>query len=313
MLEKFCIPSNLSWRSKYFDAFTCEIPKDQRRTILRYQIPFDKKKEQELILRHPNIANDRTLYYQRLAGAVQNQYSASRYLSKQEISSILTFEKVERIKKDGLTTIFMSTQPIRPIRQMLKDETDTLQMVTLLMRLATILRDLNQLEPPVAHRGFDIDEIFVTEDDHYLLGGLYYTVWDDNSQAPPYLDEHPHNLPRVHQMGRIGESYDDVYTLAALGWSIFAGCPIGSELPPMLVYPMYAPEPVAQAIMIGLSGEPDALSQFRKSLVMCRRKLVKGEIENKTFPLIDKYTSTFVEDINTYCDVTITEKGDDSK
>ena len=310
MLEKYCSDSNLSWRSKYYDAFTYTDKQEIKHTILRYQIPYPKLREQELFLKYPTLEQDKTFYYQRLAHAVQNQFNASRYLSKQEISSILTFDQVEKTQKDCVTTIFFSTPPIRPIRHLLKDETDTLQAVTILMRLATILRDLNQLEPPVSLRGFDIDEIYVTDDDRYLLGGLYYTVWDDSSQAPIYLPERPNNLPRTHQMGRIGESYDDVYTLAALAWSIFAGCPIGSELPPLLVYPMYAPEEVAQAITIGLSGEPDALVQFRKRLVQCRKKLVTGEIENKTFPLIDKYKSTFVEDINTYCDVTHSEKGD---
>ena len=71
---------------------------------------------------------------------------------------------------------------------------------------------------------------------------------------------------------------------------------------------MYAPEEIAQAIKLGLAAEVDALAVFRKKLVHCRKKLVNGEIENITIPLIDKYTSTFVADIDSYCEVTQNEK-----
>lgn len=301
MLNKACIPSNFAWKSNFCDVYS-SIQKDgTKKTIFRYRFPLEPEQERELFLRLRLAEADRTVYYQKLAAAVQNQFAASVYLKKQDIASLLYFTQVERETDKQVSYVYLATEEIVPLSQVWNGKTDTLKVVTLLYRLATILRDLNQISPPVAHRGISFDDIYVTPDRRFLLGGFFYTVWQDDQSPPAYVPGRPHNLTRIHQMGRIGESYDDVYTLAALAWTIFSGCPIGSELPPApLPYPMYAPEEAAAAITTGLSCLPESLQEFRKGISHCRKGLLNGKIQNQEIPLCRPYHSIYVEDPDSY-------------
>lgn len=248
-----------------------------------------------MILRNGWNSFDRTAYYQRLAMMVQNQYDASKFLKEHNIPSILHFQDVQTVEDGSSTKIYLATQPVTPIRKTtLSEQTDTLTVVGVLLRLSTILRDLSNLTPPFVHRGLDMDEIYLTEDNKILLSGFFYSQWADSAPIP-YLPEIPHNIPQSLQCGAKGSPGDDLYMLASIAWSIFSGCPIGSQLPNgPTVYPMYAPEEIAQAIQIGLQGRTTDIMAFRKKLTECRKKLVKSEIPNVNIPLFNKYKRVFI-------------------
>lgn len=293
-------PENKVANHRYGAIYNIENEDGTIQSVFEYCIPFRKEVDEELVYRYGLNAKERDIYYQNLASAVQNQFDTCSFLKQQNIRSILTFSQVQKVRDGDITKIYLATEKVVPITEtLLADKITTLSALEIILRLTVVIRDLNNLNPPLCHGGLDIEEVYINEDNLFLLGGFFYSGIQ-GEKKPPFLCDCP-NLIKISDAGS-SPSTMDVKTLAGIAWSIFAGLAPGTPPPPgPLVFPQYATEDIAQAIALGWSGTAD-IAMFRRKLSDCRARIKNGTNPNKEIPLMKKYTSTFAV-VKTYANV----------
>lgn len=289
MLESFCTKENVAWESPLVTAFHYLTEDNTSRTVLRYQIPFPADKEKLFMERYGLPASKRMEFYQTLVRCIQQQIKASAHLIANEVSSILPFHEVEQIRtEDGTTNIYLSTERVTPIQEkLLRGQIDAIDAVNVLLRLSIILRDANKEPASLTIRGLDIHEVYMTEDNKILLGGLYYAGSPNLPEPPGFLPScSSHVFPTVLQ-GGIGDPGTDMYSLACLGWNLFSGLPLEVKLPDhLLVFPQYASQELAECLWIGRSGDADKVAAFRRKLSESRKQMGKDpELQKQKIPL----------------------------
>lgn len=291
-LHQLITPESKKWNHRYGNAYSVCNNSGKWQTVFEYCIPFPKAFETEFCYRNNICPSDKTSFYQRLAYAVQNHFNVSQSLHQNAVQSILTISTTQTLKEDGITKIYLASEPVVPITQeLLCGKIYALTAINIILRLATVIRDLSKMEKPIFYRGFDINEVFLNEENKILLGGFFYSGTDDSS-TPAYLHDCPDCVLRAFNPALNGTS-QDIRILSGITWGIFAGMPPGTMPPPgPLIYPRYAPEDLAQVIAYGWSGTADIFT-FRRRLLEVRKKLAKGEIPNNEIPLMTKYKSRF--------------------
>lgn len=287
-LSQFCTAENLVWENRYAKGFHANVSGEEIHTIMRYQIPFSPDAEKIFMMKYGVEPAARKGFYQNLARCVQQQIKTAMILADSKVPSVLQIYHVEQERtSEGITNIYLETDRIWPIKEkLLKDKIDRTAAITIVARLSIILRDIAKGPHSISHRGLDIDEIFVNTEDRIILGGFYYASSPGLPAAPPYLAGKPNNLSPTHLRGEKGDAADDIRTLSCIAWNLFSGVPMEAQLPEYLnVFPQYATEDLANALLFGRCAKAGDSVQFRKLISDCRKRIAKDDERSVYIPI----------------------------
>ena len=74
--------------------------------------------------------------------------------------------------------------------------------------------------------------------------------------------------------------------LAQVGWNLFSGDPFDAEqIGGKTVFPEYATETIADALLLGLSGKDEFCNSFRRKLLECRKALNQDKLADFPIPI----------------------------
>lgn len=280
------LPSKIPvWQGTYCRAFALSEPAEK--TILQFRIPYTADEEAILLTKFQMSPGDRLPYYETLVKCIQRELSVSEYLKHSGIPSILYFEDIYQEQQDGVTSIFLQSEPIWPIKErLLRGAVSKLTVLDVFLRLLTILRDLAKVG--VTHRGIDMNEVYLNASDHILLGGFYYADCPGMDTPPPYLPEHPKYLPDVFLQGETGSLGTDAQTVFRLMYNAFSGLPIETlwRNPPN-IQPEYASEELTDLIFWGLQCKDQELNPLRRKLSGYRKVLAKTAEAKERIPILE--------------------------
>lgn len=284
-----CIRENVAWESQLYTAYNSTDEFGIPTTLFCYQIPFSAEKEAQLLERYSIDPEHRMGFYRDLLICVQNSISVSAALISGGVPSILGFSNVEQVQRiNGTSYIILESERVRPITQTILSETVTpITLLDIGTRLSMILRDIGMSETNrIIHRGLDMNEVFLNEQNRILLGGFYYSYSSASSDCPKYLPMRPAIVPPALIQGATGSAGTDTQMLAALLWNLFSGLPYDTPVDPYYrVFPEYANEEIAQALLMGLSCSDQGINLFRRRLQACRKLLTQMEGADIQIPI----------------------------
>ncbi len=289
-LAKYCVPENLAWQGlvgKAYHYTKKTLSGDSEKTVFRYQIPFPADVEAVYLARYGLSDADRLGFYQNLVRCIQREVDVTRFLKSHSVSSILSFSEVEQLRDDnGIIHIFLETERIYPIlrQQLGGKEVSALTVIDILYRLSIIFRDINRVG--VVHRGFDLEEVYITSDNKILLGGFFYASCPGVIPYTEYLPHLPPYLPKNLRSGGTGSQNSDIQSLSVLAWNLFSGGAYDLSLnTAYLVRPEYAPQEIIETILLGLRCKDEECNSFRRQLLNARKSLSKTEYADQMLPL----------------------------
>lgn len=279
VLAAACSPENVAWETDLLTAFHYRNENGEMKTVMRYQVPLDPDKEAVYIAKHGIAPAERMGFYQNLVRCIQREVSVSEYLNKADVPSVLSYSKVEQEKSEkGTVYIYLETEQVWPATEkLLCDSISASTLLDLIYRLSIILRDISKDGIDVVHRGLDLREVYINAENRVRLSGFFYAACPNFGEYPSYLPGRPVNLPYVLLNGDSGHQGYDIMTLAILSWNLFSGNPYDARLTSnRLVFPEYATEEITDALLCGMSGNPENCNLFRRKLSDCRKQLSKN-------------------------------------
>lgn len=283
----------IQWRTKYAVAYY-----DGPKMVIRYRFPYSKIREAQLLGAYNLSPKDRLPYYRTLSAMVERNIVVSNYLKSQGISSILFFEKTYQQQEDnGIIGMYcVPEEPITPITHSLfSTDCNALQALDVFLRLTHILRDIHQTPDSLSLRYLDLEDVYLTEDNKIKLGGFFYASAEGLDVPPPYLQDAAPVMPDTLNAGAAGDIGADMQILCQIAWNIFSGLPwdtshtaISKKIPPR-----YAPPQLLAVLELGLNGNADDFSVFRKLLLSCRKELAKTPFAQQHIPMKAPYRKEY--------------------
>ena len=270
---------------------------DRKVSVFCVQIPYASEREAIDFAKYGIDASGRKGYYKTMLDGVQRHIAVMQYLKEKEVPSVLVPEQITQEKVDGVNYIFVQTQAVSPIQQVLfcNQEIELLTLLDIFIRLTVVVRDLAQAQ--IHHRGISLDEVFLTEDNRIVVGGFYYADAVGGEQPiVPYLPQHGKYLPPELLAGEPGTQAADMRTLAQMLYNFCAGVPWDTQWPAKPnIAPAYAPPELIPALLLGLNCKEEECNAFRRRLLDARKAIAKSESKDIRIPIHHR-----VENIYTY-------------
>ena len=277
------LPQTALWQTKYAAAYM-----EDDRMVIRYQFPYTKDREANLLGAYAILPKERMSYYQTLIAMCERNIAISNYFKSENVPSILTFEHTcQRQEENGVICIdCYPDTPVTPITQSyLSGNFTVLTALDIFLRLAHILRDISKTPMSPVLRYLDMDDVYLTQDNKILLGGFYYAAAEGLPAPPPYLKDAAPVVDRPPEL-QIEDAGTDMRILAKIAWNIFSGLPwdTAHTNESLRIPPRYAPIPLLKALNIGLEGYASDCNSFRKRLMAYRKELAKTDYANQIIP-----------------------------
>lgn len=260
--------------------------------IIRYRFPYSRQREAELLGAHNLTPADRLPYYQTLSEMIERSFMLTEHLQAEAVPSILTFESTYQKQEDsGIICIYgVPHEPVTPVSQALfASDCNALSALSVFLRLAHVLRDINKSPKSPVLRYLDLDDVYLTQSNKILLSGFYYAAADTFRDPPAYLPDAAPIVPDDIRHGATGNPGTDMQILAQIAWNVFSGLPWDCAHTPLSqrIPPCYAPDSLRNALELGLAGDINTCNQFRKQLMQCYKELSKTDFA-ETFILTKK-------------------------
>lgn len=283
------------WSDFFADAFSVQAEEETAKTLFRYQIPFPEEKEAIYFAKCGVPESKRKDYYKNMLGCVQRHIAICQHLKEQGVSSILYPEQITQEKAGNSNYIFIQTQSVRPILPALFGgaQIGILTLLDVFIRLSVVARDLSQAG--VSHRGFRLDEVYLTPDERIVVGGLYYATGPKQASIIPYMPGQSRPLPKELLSGQ-GSQALDMRTLAMILYNLGVGVPWDTQWPKQSrIAPSLMPKEVIPVIQFGLNCKEEECNAFRRKLLDCRKAISKTDSGHWQIPIRHR-----MENIYTY-------------
>lgn len=287
-LQDICIEKNFAWESRLGKAYHYEDEEGNAKTVFRYQIPFSPDKEAMFLSQYNVALADRMKFYQTLVRCIQRQVNVSEHLSSLGVPSILCFSRTEQEQaENGLVSIYLETEQVWPIMdQLLTNEVPSLTLLDVVSRLSIILRDIYKAPACVAHRGLDLNEVYINGSNRILLGGFFYASCEALGPYPEYLPCRPPHIPYQLAHGGPGSHKTDIQTLSFTAWNLFSGIPHDANwATKRMPLPEFASAELVEALLLGMAGEDEVCNLFRRKLTDYRKLLLKESKYQRLIPI----------------------------
>lgn len=287
-LRDACKPENFAWESELADAYHFTNENGFIRTVLHYQIPLPENKQVFFMTKYGLRGSDLRQFYQNLVRCLQQEVAVSKYLTRARVSSVLSFSAMEQARDEaGTSHIYLETEQIWPvIGKVLVNPTPYITVMDVIYRLSIVLRDISKDSVGVVHRGLDLNEVYINNEDRIKVGGFFYSYCPDVYGWPDYLPNRPSNLPMGFLNGEKGHQGLDIMTLALIAWNLFSGNPHDAKLVDgRWVFPAYANQELVDALFLGMSGNEENCQSFRRRWQDCRKQMSKTEFASMTLPI----------------------------
>ena len=268
---------NPEWSNSFADAFPVQTEGENLKTVFQHQIPFSGEKEAIYFAKHGIPESKRMDYYKNMLACVQRHIAICQHLKEQGVPSILYPEQVTQEKAGGSNYIFIQTQSVRPILPTIFGGTQIgiLTLLDIFIRLSVVARDLSQAG--VCHRGFRLDEVYLTQDNRIVVGGLYYATGPKQTSIIPYTPGQSRPLPSELLSGQ-GSQALDMRTLAMILYNLGVGVPWDTQWPKQpRIAPSLMPKEVIPVILFGLNCKEEECNAFRRKLLDCRKAISKTD------------------------------------
>lgn len=272
------------WQTKYAAATMQE-----GKMVIQYQFPFSRQREADLLGSYNLAPNMRLNYYQTLSTMAERNFVVADYLKSQEVPSILTFETVYQ-QQEGSTICInaIPEEPVTPITTFLfATDCNALTALDVFLRLTHILRDINKTPISPVLRYLDMDDVYLTQDNKIKLGGFYYAAADGLADPPPFLPDAAPVIPERIMSGEKGDIGTDMQALSMIAWNVFSGLPWDCKhtATSKRIAPTYAPDQLLRILEMGLNGNPEDFTAFRKLMLQCRKELAKTDFATLVIPM----------------------------
>lgn len=279
-LQDLCTKNTYAWNNGAAEAYW---PNGQ--TIFRHQIPFAPAAEAKLMAEYGMLPEQRKAYYQGVAQGLQHEIAVSKVLRQLNLKSVLTYTAAEKAESNGSIAMLLAADGrLTPLTQiLLQGNVPAITILDIISRLAVILRDLAQYG--ISHGNLSLDEIYLTSDNRILLGG-WRCASGPNLPPPPRYNPDTYKALTGRQAAT---GHSDMVDLAAIAWNLFSGQPGTIERPGMPdVAPQYATNTITAALVIGRSGDPGQLQEFRKALSAARRDLIDSGASERPISIVKR-------------------------
>ena len=297
-LSNLCAQNTSAWHSKYADVFLVSDEKQTAKTIFRYAIPFADEKDAILQKRFSLTAEDRIRYYQNLVQGIQRNRLITGQLISNHVPSILKCELIEQEQdqKTGQNIIFIQTEAVKPIEQVLFDkEINILTLLDIFIRLQIIVRDISKSPCCVSHRGIALDEVYLNADGKILLSGFYNSTSPGTPEIIPYLPDQAKHIPAELIRGAKGDAGTDMQTLTRMLYNILSGLPWNTQWKSqMRIAPAFAPPGLTDILVYGLTCTEADCNYYRRRLLNFRKDLCKTEFAAMMIPISSPYRKQFI-------------------
>ena len=293
-LHSLCSKAEPAWERDFYSAYLAEGKDGIKKTVFCYQIPLNTDLEMVMLQKCGVSASERIRLYEHILTCVQHQIEVTAYLAEKNVPNVLAFSNLEQHREGNTTYLYLETEEVYPVTERIfRSACSRIELLDLLISLSMILRDLSDLEIGVTHRGFDLSEVYLDRDNKILLGGFYYACGpkleerdSDLSAYPPYFPLAPAHLTAQLFRGESGSCGQDIQMLAQVGWNLFSGEPFDAEhVGSKNVFPEYATEEIAEALLLGLSGKEESCIAFCNKILECRKGLSKDQTEDIPVPI----------------------------
>lgn len=289
-LSDMCAQCSPAWRNQYADAFMVKDDSGQNKTVFRFAVPYNEENDAILQKRFHLAAETRRQYYQSLVQGIQRSIKITNALKIENVPSILCYEVVEQENnsKSGQNFIYIQTQAVRPIMQVLFDgDIGILTLLDIFIRLSIIVRDIGKEPWSVSHRGISMDEIYVNQENKILLGGFYYSCSAELMQPMPYLPDAPKHFPQDLVQGGAGDRGTDIQTLCLLLYNILSGLPWDTEWANIpRVAPAFAADGLERILIDGMTCTDADCNYFRRRLLNYRKDISRTALASTTVPVV---------------------------
>lgn len=295
-LHDVCTEENLSWEETLCKVYQYTDEVGIPKTVFRYQIPFPPDKETVFLNRYRIPVAERLQVYQTIVRCIERQVAVSKYLASFGLSSILTYSRIEQEKDSGnVINIYLESEQVRPILdRVLGNSVPYMTLLEVISRLSLVLRDISKPEVNVVHRGLDLCQIYINENNRILVGGFFYADCPQLGAYPAYLPCSPPHIPELLKSGAVGSPRSDVYTLSKIAWNLFSGIPYDAEwATKRLAAPEYAYGDLSRILFDGMQlSSEDTGNSFRKQINDHRKQIMR---ENISLPIIPVRTAQLKE------------------
>lgn len=287
-LAKHCVQDNLGWKTDLYSAYHFTDTEGIPKTIFHFQVPFPKETELHYLAKTGVSPADRMALYQQILLCIQRGLDISSYLGQAGVTSILSYTRAEQEADDnGIAHIYLETIHVVPVMShyLYGSSANVISVMDLIYRVALIFRDI--AKHGVIYRGFDLNEVYLTEDGKFILGGFYYADCKAVNRYTDYLPCRALNLPEPLLRGESGSQAIDIQSLCMTAWNLFSGLPHDAKLMPgRRVFPEYATEEIAQLLISGMSATTvKECNQFRRNWLNLRKKLSETDFAQAAIPL----------------------------
>lgn len=296
-LSIYCEQSPPAWRGKYADGFLI-YDKAVKKTVFRYSIPYEDDRDAILQTSYSLTSEDRLKYYQSLVQGIQRNKAITGLLKANQVPSILGCELIEQEKdqKTGRNCIYLLTEEVRPIEQVFfVSEINLLTLLDIFIRLQIIIRDIAKAPHCVTHHGISLDEVYFNADGKILLGGFYYATSPKVPGTIPFLPDYPKHLSTDLTPGANDHAGRDMQQLTKMLYNILSGLPWDTQWDTLpRVAPAFAPNELADILMVGLNCTEADCNYFRRRLLNFRKDISKTELSTMMVPICKPIRKEFV-------------------
>lgn len=287
-LASLCNSSNLAYRNYLGDVHTVvmnvvnkdtAVEEKKIMNITHISMPFGSQRE-KLVRAYFDLEDgEMQELYGHLGKCVSNQVSTSAFLTKRGVDSVCRYLQHQIVNKTigkGLD-LYLVTEYLRPVQQVYFNGQTTLRDIfNFGTRTAKLIKDVHTAsEFPVTLRVIDHEQIFVDDKGKFVFGTFQYAYSPEMKRGIiPLAVTAPLHVEGRVSTGSAGDIGTDMYSLASILWSLLNGD--GFDRPtPTGTPPQYATPEMVEILELGLTGDPEMFSVFKKGLYAIMKALNK--------------------------------------
>lgn len=267
-IAKLCRKENIQYEAMHYTAF--ELMSQQANIpnldVKKYSFPLPDEKRFALIQRDSNYKRPERMeaFYTNTVKGVSRDFSVSKMLEEKSVPSIVRYlGNAQRKDPDGVTEIFLITEKLTPLNLMGLGSNITIGFVVDMgRRLFAICKDLEK--QGIVHRNITPYSIFYNDQNRMFLGGFESAYVSNADKRPETTPLYPCHVAPDVAAGKTGSMVSDMYSIASIMGCFFHGEDICKTFSGNISRRL--PVLIQDALLYGLSMEPENVPKFRKTL-----------------------------------------------